>query len=76
MAFSVVELCRQRSITVPQLAEQSGLDEGRTLAILLGRWTPSPDERSKIAKVLGVEPAEIAWGHQIPVQHLYGHGPG
>ena len=72
----VAELCRQRGIAVQELAARSGLDEGRVLAILLGRWTPSPDERQRVAAVLGVQVDGIAWGHVTPIQHLYGHGPG
>jgi transcriptional regulator with XRE-family HTH domain len=76
MTHSVADLCRQRGLTVPQLAEQSALEEGRVLAIALGRWTPSPTERQKIAAALGIAVDEIAWGHKTPIQHLYGHGPG
>jgi hypothetical protein len=45
------------------------------LAIIEGRWTPSPSERDRIAAVFGLTRAEIAWGHATPVSHLYGHGP-
>ena len=76
MNRTVATLCYEHGLTVPQLAEHSGLDEGRILAIALGRWTPSPAEREKIAAVLGVPNDQIAWGHQTPIQHLYGHGPG
>lgn len=76
MTHSVADLCRDRNLTVPQLAERSGLEESRVLAIALGRWTPSPTERQKIATALGVAVEEITWGHQTPIQHLYGHGPG
>jgi transcriptional regulator with XRE-family HTH domain len=76
MTSSVADLCRERGLTVPQLAETSGLDEGRVLAIALGRWTPSPAERQKIAAALAVAVDEVTWGHQTPIQHLYGHGPG
>ena len=69
------ELCLQRGIGVAQLAEQSRLDEQRVLAIVLGRWTPSPEERDAIAAVFGMTRHEIAWGHKIPIQHIYGHGP-
>ena len=54
---------------------RSGLDEQRVLAIVLGRWTPSPRERDTIAAAFGVARDQIAWGHKIPVQHLYGQGP-
>jgi transcriptional regulator with XRE-family HTH domain len=76
MTQSVADLCHQHGLTVPQLAERSQLDESRVLAIALGRWTPSPSERQRIAAVFGVAVAEISWGHKTPIQHLYGHGPG
>jgi transcriptional regulator with XRE-family HTH domain len=76
MARSVADLCREQNTTVPELAERSALEEGRVLAIVLGRWTPSPTERQKIAAVFGVAIDEISWGHKTPIQHLYGHGPG
>jgi transcriptional regulator with XRE-family HTH domain len=72
---SVDQLCAARKLDVPQLAELSGLDEQRVLAIVMGRWTPTPQERQAIAAVFNLTPDEIAWGHKIPVQHLYGQGP-
>jgi hypothetical protein len=45
------------------------------LAIVLGRWTPSPQERDKIADVFGLTREQITWGHKTPIQHIYGHGP-
>jgi transcriptional regulator with XRE-family HTH domain len=76
MPYSVSELCQKKEFTMVQLAERSGLDETRIAAIFLGRWTPSPAERQKIAAVFEVTIEEIAWGHKTPIQHLYGHGPG
>jgi transcriptional regulator with XRE-family HTH domain len=76
MTHTVAELCREQSIDVAELANRSGLDESRVTAIALGRWTPSPAERQKIATVFGVAVDQIAWGHVTPIQHLYGHGPG
>lgn len=76
MVKSVADLCQEQQINVVQLAQRSGLDDGRVTAIALGRWTPSPSERQKIAAVFGVTIEEIAWGHKTPIQHLYGHGPG
>lgn len=76
MTYSVADLCRQRGLTVPELASRAALEEDRVLAIALGRWTPSPAERQKIAAVFGVSVDEITWGHKTPIQHLYGHGPG
>jgi transcriptional regulator with XRE-family HTH domain len=76
MIASVADLCEQRKITPGELARQTGLDDTRVAAIILGRWTPSPAERQKIATAFMFSPDAIAWGHKTPVQHLYGHGPG
>jgi len=72
---SVDELCRDSALDFRQLAAKSGLDEQRVLAIVLGRWTPSPNERDRIAAVFGLTRDRITWGHKTPIQHIYGHGP-
>ena len=76
MTRTVADLCGEKQLSVAELATRSGLDVGRVLAIALGRWTPSPVERQKIAAAFEVGVNEIAWGHVTPIQHLYGHGPG
>jgi transcriptional regulator with XRE-family HTH domain len=76
MIRTVADLCREQNLTFADLASRSGLDDGRVTAIALGRWTPSPAERQKIAAVFSVAVDQIAWGHKTPIQHLYGHGPG
>lgn len=73
---SVDELCVEQGIDCKQLGEKAGLDEQRVLAIVLGRWTPSPAERDKIAGVFGLTREQVAWGHKTPIQHIYGSGPG
>ena len=72
----VDQLCVEHGIDARQLAERSGVDEQRVAAIILGRWTPSPEDRERIATVFGLTPEQIAWGHKTPIQHIYGHGPG
>jgi transcriptional regulator with XRE-family HTH domain len=72
---TVSDLCLEHKIDVKQLAERSGLDESRVLAIALGRWTPSPAERDKVAAVFGLTRDQISWGHKTPIQHIYGSGP-
>ena len=76
MITNVAELSESQHVTLAQLAERTGLEESRVAAIALGRWTPSPDERRKIASVFNVTVDQIAWGHKTPIEHLYGHGPG
>jgi transcriptional regulator with XRE-family HTH domain len=73
---SLDDLCRENNLDYKQLADRAGLDEQRVLAIVLGRWTPSPDERDKVAAVFGLAREQIGWGHKTPIQHIYGHGPG
>ena len=72
---AVDQLCAEHGLDVKQLAAKCGLDESRVLAIALGRWTPSPQERDAIAKVFGVTRDQIVWGHKTPIQHIYGAGP-
>ncbi len=73
---SVNELCEQHRLDYKQLAERAGLDEQVVLAIVLGRRTPSPAERDRVAAVFGLTREQITWGHKTPVQHIYGSGPG
>ncbi len=73
---SIGELCQEHQLGAREIAERTGLDEQRVLAIVLGRWTPSPTERDKVAAVFGMTRDQIVWGHKTPIQHIYGHGPG
>jgi hypothetical protein len=75
MQKNVDQLCVEQGIDYKQVAERSGLDEERVLAIVLGRWTPSPTERDKVAAVFGLTRDQIIWGHKTPIQHIYGSGP-
>lgn len=72
---SLDDLCRQRGLSFDELVEKSGLERTRVTAIFLGRWTPSPAERERIAAVFNVSKDAITWGHKTPIQHIYGHGP-
>jgi hypothetical protein len=72
---TVGELCVERGIDARKLAELSNVDEQRVAAIVLGRWTPSPEERDAIAAAFGLTRDQVIWGHTTPVQHLYGQGP-
>jgi hypothetical protein len=72
---SVQQLCEEQRIDYKELAERAGLEEQRVLAIILGRWTPSPTERDKVAAVFGTTRDQISWGHKTPIQHIYGSGP-
>jgi transcriptional regulator with XRE-family HTH domain len=64
-----------RGIGLAELAEASGLEMRVVEAIACGRYTPSPEQRLRLASVLGVELEQVAWGHLAQVEHMYGHGP-
>ena len=51
--------------TLEDIADKSGVDIERVLAIAEGRWLPSPEEREKIAAALEVPVEEISWGHTM-----------
>ncbi len=64
----------QRGLDLPKLVAASGLEPRVVEAIVQGRYTPSPQQRERLAASLGITADEIAWGHTTPVEHLYGHG--
>jgi hypothetical protein len=72
---SVEQLCAEHCLDAASLAAKTGLDEQRVLAIVQGRWLPSPAERDKIAAAFGLKRDDIAWGHKAQIAHVYGHGP-
>lgn len=74
MSISVQKLCKDKGISLLSLAERSGLDLKRLRSIYLGQWTPSPNEREKIAQALGTSSDDIAWEHTTPIEHFYGPG--
>jgi hypothetical protein len=71
----LLEWMADRGRTLPELVTLSELDGKVVEAIAGGRYTPSPEQRRRIATVLGLSPEQIVWGHLAPVEHVYGHGP-
>jgi transcriptional regulator with XRE-family HTH domain len=72
---SVPDWLVERGLSQSELVDRTGLDKRVVEAIIHGRYTPSPDQRGRIAAVLGVSSEQIAWGHVAQVEHVYGHGP-
>jgi transcriptional regulator with XRE-family HTH domain len=62
-------------MSVSQLIDASGLDRQTVKSIVTGNYTPSPEQRQRLAAALGLSVEEIAWGHTVPVEHMWGHGP-
>ena len=73
--MTISQLIQDRDVSFRQLVEQSNLEAKLVEAIVQGRYTPSPQQRQRLAHALGVSPDEIQWGHTSQVDHLYGHGP-
>ena len=56
-------LIERRQLSLADLANRSNISEERVEAIALGRWLPSPSERSALAAALETTVEDIQWGH-------------
>jgi len=74
-ARSVTEWMAERGVTPEEVLASSALDRKVFDAIIHGRYTPSPQQRRRLAAALGVAPEQVLWGHTTSVDHMYGHGP-
>ena len=63
-------LFEESGFTVEDVAERSQLAAERVEAIALGRWTPSPQERVRIAQVFNVAVDDISWGHTLDPRNI------
>jgi hypothetical protein len=72
---SISDWMAERGLDLAALVEASALDKRVVEAIAAGRYTPSPQQRQRLATALGVGADKIAWGHLNQVSHVYGHGP-
>ena len=55
---------------VEDLAERAQLTNERAEAIALGRWTPSPAERQRIAAAFNIPTQEVSWGHTMDPRNV------
>ncbi|MBI4474824.1 MAG: helix-turn-helix transcriptional regulator [Acidobacteria bacterium] len=65
----------EAGMTLDQLVSVTGLEAKLVKAIVTGNYTPSPEQRQRLAAAMGLSIEDIAWGHAVPVEHVYGHGP-
>ncbi len=72
---SVSDWMADRGLTLEQLLDACALEKKVMQAIIQGRYTPSPQQRQRVADALGVAAEQILWGHTSQVDHMYGHGP-
>jgi hypothetical protein len=72
---TLAEWMAERGVGLSDLIERSGVNGKIIAAIASNRYTPSPQQRQRLAAAVGVALEEIIWGHAAPVEHVYGHGP-
>jgi ribosome-binding protein aMBF1 (putative translation factor) len=65
----------EKGLSIDDLIAAAGLEAKVVKAIVTGNYTPSPLQRKKLADALNLSIDEISWGHTVPVEHMYGHGP-
>ena len=63
-------LLDESGLDLEDLAEKARLTVDRAEAIAVGRWTPSPKERQRIADVFNVSPDEVSWGHTMDPRNV------
>jgi transcriptional regulator with XRE-family HTH domain len=63
-------LFEEAGLWIEDIAERTGLTEKRVEAIALGRWTPSADERRRIAQAFSVSISDVSWGHTMDPRNV------
>ncbi len=63
-------LFEETGFTVEDVAELANLQPERIEAIAVGRWTPSPAERKKVAEAFGVTVDDVSWGHTMDPRNI------
>lgn len=63
-------LLEEAQWAVEDLAERAQLTVERTEAIAVGRWTPSPEERRRIAAAFEVPIESVSWGHTMDPRNI------
>jgi transcriptional regulator with XRE-family HTH domain len=58
-------LFEETGLSVDEIASRAKLPPERVEAIAVGRWTPSPDERQRLAQAFGVSIDDVSWGHTM-----------
>jgi len=66
-------LLEELGLSIEDLAAKCALEPDRLLAIVDGRWLSSPQERGRIAAALGMDPAQISWGHTMNPRNVRYH---
>jgi|TARA_B100000530_G_scaffold5763_2_gene4951 transcriptional regulator with XRE-family HTH domain len=60
----------ERKLSVEDVSEGTGIHFERVEAIALGRWTPNPKDRARIAEFLEVGIDDVVWGHNMDPRNV------
>ncbi|HUY90716.1 MAG TPA: helix-turn-helix transcriptional regulator [Pirellulales bacterium] len=63
-------LFEETGLTIEDVAQRSRLSPERVAAIALGRWTPSPAERLRLAEAFDAAVDDISWGHTMDPRNI------
>jgi transcriptional regulator with XRE-family HTH domain len=66
-------LFEESGLTLEDIAERAQLSIERVEAIAVGRWTPGPDDRRRIAAAFEISVDEISWGHTMDPRNIRYH---
>ena len=72
---SIAQWMEEQGVGLEELLQACALERRVVEAVIHGRYTPSPQQRQRLAAALGVAPEQISWGHTATVEHIHGHGP-
>lgn len=67
---TVEHLFEQTGYTIEDVAERANLTVERVAAIAEGRWTPSPEDRERLAAAFELPVEEISWGHSMNPRNI------
>ena len=68
----VSDLMDEQDLTVDDLVRSTGVEKRVIEAIVHQRYTPDPEQRERVSRVLGVERQAIVWGHLCGVErHIH-----
>jgi hypothetical protein len=70
---TIDQLFDETGRTVEDVAAAARMVPERVAAIAHGRWTPSPEERRRLAEAFGVEITAISWGHTMNPRNVRYH---
>jgi hypothetical protein len=66
-------LFEETQLSIAEVAHRARMTPERVEAVVAGRWTPSPDERRRLAAAFGLGIDDISWGHTMAPRNIRYH---